>query len=264
MARQGFKNIISFKTIDSTNRYLLDQATRGAPEGTVVVSEHQTSGRGRLDRRWEAEPGTCLLASVLVRPVISQVDLHFCTTAIALSALDGCRAVCGVEPAIKWPNDLVVRDRKLAGILAESDPTAPGGKNGSIAVVIGMGLNVSWPGPPEAGGTSVLAEMKDNDGSGDEILESATGEITRQLLDALLDAFEPRVVKLQTPAGRNSLLQEHRANCVTLGRRVRVELANGFVEGDAVGISDSGCLVVESSGRRIEVASGDVVHVRPS
>lgn len=260
MAKRWYNNVVRFKTIGSTNRYLLDQATRGAPAGTVVASEHQSSGRGRLDRRWEAEAGTCLLASVLVRPVISQVDLHLCTTAMALSVLDACIEVCGVEPGIKWPNDLVVGERKLAGILAESDPTAPGGQKGSIAVVVGIGLNVAWPGPPEVRGTCVLDAM--DPARRERLSHSSTAGLIDSLLETLLDAFEARMTDIETPLGRESLAAAYKEKCVTLNRKVRVELANGYVEGNAVDISASGCLMLDSVDGAIEVATGDVVHLR--
>jgi BirA family biotin operon repressor/biotin-[acetyl-CoA-carboxylase] ligase len=155
MSRRTFADVRRFDSLDSTNTYLLAEARSGVPEGVVAVAEHQTAGRGRLGRRWEAPPGTCLLVSVLLRPVLEPGQLHLCTSAVALAAADACAAVAGVSPAVKWPNDLLVRGRKLAGVLAESDPAAPGGPEGSVAVVVGVGCNVDWPGPEEAGGISL-------------------------------------------------------------------------------------------------------------
>ncbi len=138
-----------FDEIDSTNTYLRDQARQGAAEGLVAVADHQTAGRGRLDRRWESPPGATLLASVLFRPACAPADLHLCTGAVALAAADACGEVAGVDPELKWPNDLLVGGAKLAGVLAEAEFAGrPAG-----AVVVGIGLNVAWPGPAEAGGT---------------------------------------------------------------------------------------------------------------
>src|SRR4051812_27340870 len=108
----------------------------GAPEGLAAVADHQTAGRGRLGRAWVAPPGASLLLSVLFRPDLAPERLHLTTAAVALAAAEACEAVAGVLPVLKWPNDLLVGDRKLAGVLAESRLPA---------VVVGIGLNVNWP-----------------------------------------------------------------------------------------------------------------------
>src|SRR5580698_1123631 len=105
--------------VDSTNTYVRRMARHGASAGLVAVADHQTAGRGRLDRRWESPPGANLLASVLLRPAIDDVPL--CAGAVALAGADACREVAGVEPVLKWPNDLLLHGAKLAGVLAEAD-----------------------------------------------------------------------------------------------------------------------------------------------
>ena len=139
--------ISRFAELDSTNRYLLDEARAGAPEGAVVVADHQTSGRGRLDRSWEAPPGSSLLVSVLLRPALGPGHAHVVVMAAALALADAVGAVAGFTAELKWPNDLVVGDRKLAGLLAEREP----GAGGSLAaVIVGAGVNVQWTTfPPE-------------------------------------------------------------------------------------------------------------------
>lgn len=240
-----------FATLGSTNSYLLAEARHGAPEGLVAVADHQSAGRGRLGRRWEAPAGSSLLASVLLRPVLAPEQLHLCTAAVALSAVEACWVVAGVEPSVKWPNDLLVADAKLAGVLAESDAAAPGGPAGSVAVVVGIGCNVDWPGPAGAGGTS-LAEAAGRPVDHEE------------LLGALLDALDRRRRALDSEEGRAGLAAELRAHCVTLGRRVRVELAvGGPVTGTAVDLAPGGQLVVDTKEGRVTVAAGDVVHLRP-
>ena len=135
--------------VDSTNTYALDRARRGAPAGLVAVADHQTAGRGRLDRRWESPPGANLLASVLLRPGFAGDEVHLCAGAVALAAADACGVVAGVDPTLKWPNDLLLDGAKLAGVLAEAEFAGPV----PTAVVVGIGINVAWPGPSEAGGT---------------------------------------------------------------------------------------------------------------
>src|SRR5205823_1731834 len=107
-----------------------------APAGLVAVAEHQTAGRGRQGRSWTAPPGSSLLMSVLLRPGIRPERSHLVTAAVALAAADALEEVAGFRPGLKWPNDLIVDDRKLAGVLAEAD----GG-----AVVVGIGINLNWP-----------------------------------------------------------------------------------------------------------------------
>src|SRR5580692_11563429 len=107
----GSWDVQRFDEVDSTNAYLLRQARLGAPEGAVAVAEHQSAGRGRLDRRWEAPPGASLLVSVLFRPEFDPAELHLCTAAVALAGAEACREVARVGAVLKWPNDLLADDR---------------------------------------------------------------------------------------------------------------------------------------------------------
>jgi BirA family biotin operon repressor/biotin-[acetyl-CoA-carboxylase] ligase len=244
----GTWDVHRFEEIDSTNAYLHRQAGLGAPEGMVAVAEHQSAGRGRLDRRWESPRGASLLVSVLFRPDLDPAELHLCTTAMALAAAEACRQVAGVGPVLKWPNDVLVHEEKLAGVLAEASFDA--GATGSVAVVVGLGLNVDWPGPPGAGGTS-LAEL-------------GAGPVDRAvLLGALLEALSARRALLDSVAGRHEVVAELRNRCATLGRRVRVELAAEAVVGVATEIDDAGRLVVLTPAGPRTVSAGDVVHLRP-
>lgn len=242
-----------FGTLPSTNGYLLAEARAGAPAGVVAVADHQSAGRGRMGRSWEAPPGASLLVSVLLRPTAPLTGLFACSAAVGLSGADACGRVAGVVPGLKWPNDLVVADRKLAGVLAESDVAAPGGRPGSVAVVVGLGLNVDWPGPDPRSSTSLVAE------AGRSVRRDA-------LLDALLSALMPRVAALDGEEGRLATVAELRRRCVTLGRRVRVEqgVNGGPIEGTAVDLAPDGRLVVDVGGRPLEVAAADVVHLRPA
>ncbi len=115
-----------FASIDSTNRWVLDEARAGAPEGLVAVADHQAAGRGRRGRTWEAAPGSSLLVSVLLRPgawrpALGPDRVHLLTMAAGLALADAVGLVAGIEAGLKWPNDLVVGDRKLAGLLAEAE-----------------------------------------------------------------------------------------------------------------------------------------------
>ena len=232
---------------DSTNDWLLTAARDGAAHRTVAVADFQRKGRGRLDRRWEAPVGSALLCSVLLRVRLDPEDRHLCATAVGLAALDACAATAQLAARLKWPNDLVVEDRKLGGILAETDgqPDA----DGATPIVVGIGVNLSWPGPPGSDGTSLLAS------SGRRVERDA-------LLASMLDALAARDVELSDAEGRARLVSAYRAHLATLGRRVRVELRDGDVVGIAEDVDASGRLVVTStSGTRV-FSTGDVVHLR--
>ena len=234
--------------VDSTNTYVRDGASRGVPAGLVAVADHQTAGRGRLDRRWESPPGANLLASVLLRPGCGAEDVHLCAGAVALAGADACREIAGVRPVLKWPNDLLLDGAKLAGVLAEAEFAGPV----LSAVVVGIGINVAWPGPAEAGGTCL-----------DDVGGTAEPVDRRALLDSLLAALKPRCDMLEEPHGRQDLADEVRRRCATLGQRVRVILAEEELIGRADAIDDAGRLVVETASGLRAVSAGDVVHLRP-
>ncbi len=265
-----FTDVRRFESIDSTNRYLLDEARAGADEGVVAVADHQTSGRGRLGRRWEAPGGTNLLASVLLRPDLRAEERHLASGSVALAGREAARAVAGVILGVKWPNDLVAPDgRKVAGVLAEADlvePIAPGaGQTGASgarserrppALVVGIGMNVNWP-ATEADLPGELA------GAACSLRQLAGRTVDRPaLLDALLAALEPRVRDLATSTGRRRQSAEFESACTTIGCRVRVELPGGSFEGTAVALTGEGHLVVEADGGPRTVVAGDVVHLR--
>ncbi len=237
-----------FDEIDSTNTYLRDQARRGAADGLVAVADHQSAGRGRLDRRWESPSGSNLLLSVLLRPRCDPVHLHLCTGALALAAADACQEVVGVEVALKWPNDLLVGGAKLAGVLAEAE--FAGGE--LAAVVAGIGVNVAWPGPEGAGGTCL-----------DDEATGAAPTDRSDVLNHLLAALATRRPLLDDGSGRQVLAEEVRRRCATIGQEVRVTLPAEELTGQAVAIDDEGCLVVETAGGPRRVTAGDVVHLRP-
>lgn len=239
---------------DSTNRVVLELARAGEPEGIVVVADHQTAGRGRLGRVWQAPPGASLLVTVLLRPTIAVVDAHLVTIAAALAAADACDVVAGVRPSLKWPNDLMVeRDgttRKLAGLLAESIVHG----RGIDAIALGMGLNVQWPATLPADLAEIATALN---------LEAGTDVDRDAVLRTWLDLLAERYDRLTSSGGTDALLAAYRLACVTLGRAVRVELAGETLLGTAADVTREGHLVVETAEGRRVVTAGDVVHVRP-
>jgi BirA family biotin operon repressor/biotin-[acetyl-CoA-carboxylase] ligase len=235
-----------FGEIDSTNRYLVEQARQGAPEGTVAVADHQTAGRGRLGRTWVAPPGSSLLLSVLLRPTLPPERLHLVTAVVALAAAGAVDEVAGFRPGLKWPNDLVVDDRKLAGVLAEGGLPASGSGSGAPAVVVGIGINLNWP-----------------DDLPDELapIAVAVNHVTGHAVDAgaVLDAL---LAQLDRRYGDwTAVASEYRRSCVTIGRDVRVELGDETFTGTAADVSDDGQLLVDVGMCLRTVAAGDVIHL---
>jgi len=229
--------------IDSTNSWLKDRALDGADEGLVVYAEYQSRGRGRLDRQWEAPAGSSLLCSILLRRQARGERLQLVVAAVALSVRGALARLVQLEPGLKWPNDLVVGDAKLAGLLAEFVAT-PGGP----AVVVGLGVNLSAS-PPHVRATNVL------EASG-VALES------RALLDASLEELTRRLDLLESETGRVQVAREYAGALATLGQRVRVQQREREYVGEAVRVDDLGQLVVNVEGVEWTFSAGDVVHVR--
>jgi BirA family biotin operon repressor/biotin-[acetyl-CoA-carboxylase] ligase len=230
-----FRSIEALPSIDSTNRLVADRAAAGAPEGLVVAAELQTAGRGRLDRSWEAASGAALLVSVLLRPAGLPLSRWFLLSAAAgVSAREACTRIGGFSPDLKWPNDLLVSERKLAGILAE----ATGG-----AAVVGMGLNVHAAPPGAAWADEAAGRRIDRS----ELLAAWLGRLDHHL-------------------GRwDDLLRAYRRACSTLGQQVVVEQGHSRLHGRAEDIDDDGRLVVRvTGGGQVAVSAGDVTHVRTS
>jgi len=211
VAGAGFREVRWFRSLDSTNRYLVDEAAAGTRPGLVVVADEQSAGRGRLGRTWVAPPGASLLVSVLVEGGAPAEERHLVLLAAALAAVDAVDELCGFRPRLKWPNDLVVGDRKLGGLLAEA---------ATDAIVVGMGLNVDWDSFPS------------------ELEETATAcnregrPVPRaELLVAWLRGLDRRLRAL-AEGGPAAIHADQVAASATIGRRVRVERARDVLEGE--------------------------------
>ena len=223
-----------------------------AGEGMVLVAGHQTAGRGRLDRSWDAPPDANLLMSVLLRPFGGPDRLPLVTSTLAVAVVDALDDLFGGQGPtvrIKWPNDVLLLDGarpgKVAGILAElvdGDPPT---------VVVGMGLNVGWPGPDDEGppGATSLAA-------------AGLGIEPRSLWDPVLSSFGRWLGALEASGGVEAMRLEHLARSATMGQEVWIESPSGAVEGTAVDLTTDGALVVEVDGTHREFRAGDIVHLR--
>ena len=228
----------------STNAVVSERTRAGEDEGLVVVTEHQTAGRGRLDRVWETPARSSLTFSVLLRPDVPAQDWPWLPllTGYAVQAALADRLP---DIALKWPNDVLVEERKLAGILVERIDTPQG-----PAAVVGVGINISQTIEelPVALATSVeleTGEPVDRTGLFGQVLGSLHG------LQGLL--FDPEALRTA-----------YADVCSTIGREVDIHLPGDEIRrGEALDIDARGALVVSSADGTFTVGAGDVIHVRP-
>ncbi len=241
------RNLVVLSRTGSTNDVAKELAGQGAPEGTVVVADEQTAGRGRLGRRWVAPPSTCLLFSILFCPDLPLSAVPQLTMLCSLATADAVEMVAGLEVGLKWPNDLVVASRagwrKLAGVLTE---TGVIGEQAAFAVVgIGINVNVEPERLPSLApqATSILAETG-------RAVDRAT------LLAAILAGVEARYGRLR--AGE-SPHPEWAARLTTIGQFVEVHTGDEVLVGLAESVDEGGALLLRTSDSRLHrLLAGDV------
>ena len=233
------------ETVPETGSTNADLLLRTDEKGLVLTAQHQTAGRGRLDRTWEAPSGVNLLFSAVVHLAGPAERTPLVTPALALALVKALK-VLAVEAQVKWPNDVLLSaGGKVAGILAQGTPHDP------QTVIVGMGCNIGWPlnddGPP--GATSLAAAKANNvDPIG--------------LLVQILVAFEEQLKMLEAANGDELLRQELLECSATIGQQVRVEQSAGDLTGRAVDLKTSGELVIENAEGHHVVSVGDVIHLR--
>jgi BirA family transcriptional regulator, biotin operon repressor / biotin---[acetyl-CoA-carboxylase] ligase len=239
-ARLGLAAPVRFDEVTgSTNATCAGLAENGAPEWTLVAAAHQTAGRGRLDRTWRDRAGSALLFSVLLRPRVDPSAAGLIPLLAGVATVEAAREVAGVTAGCKWPNDVLVHGRKLAGILAEA--SLAGGRIDHL--VLGVGVNLA---PPPVGISGATG------------LEGADpAELLRVFLRSFRGAYRP-----SEPGFAAEAVRLHRERSVTVGRRVRAETISGdVIEGDAVGIDDRGGLLVATAVGTEVVGFGEVAHL---
>jgi BirA family biotin operon repressor/biotin-[acetyl-CoA-carboxylase] ligase len=233
-----------FETLDSTNDLAKELAARGAPEGTVVVAETQTRGRGRLDREWNSPPGVGLYVSLVLRPMLPPMELPQITLTTAVAVVRAVRRVAGLAPGIKWPNDLLINGKKLGGILTEMETEIDRIRH----VVVGLGLNVNNPGfPPELTATATSLA-----------LEAGRTFSRVNLLQAWLEEFEALYGRFLNQ-GFPEILEEWKGAAVTLGKMVTVRQGPREISGQALDVAPDGALLLRTAtGEMVRVTSGEI------
>jgi BirA family biotin operon repressor/biotin-[acetyl-CoA-carboxylase] ligase len=241
------KRVHYLKTVDSTNSVLRSLAEGGEPPGTVVLADEQTGGRGRAGRGWFSPAGLGLWLSVLLRPRSQVRELAPLSLVVSASVAEAVASSSGASVGVKWPNDIVVADRKLGGILLESLQDS----SGSVErVIVGIGVNVDLERcalPDELSEKAVSLLM-------------LTGRRTPRLpmLRSVLERLDEDWTRFERE-GPAASLERWRSLSTTLGREVEVTSEASTTRGTAVDVSPSGALVVEQpDGRRVEVWHGNV------
>lgn len=241
--------IVYFDETTSTNDIAFALATDGALDGTLVIADSQTKGKGRLDRKWFSPKGTSILASLILClniPLSHSGNIILITT---ISIVQAIRHITNLNAMIKWPNDIVVNDRKVSGILVESKIE----KNRAEFFVVGFGINVNIP----------------KNAFPDEIFDTATSlsielqhEISRtQLLQETLYQLESHYTRLLDESA--DFLQEWKNLSVTIGQRVKVEKPDGIFFAQALDIDKNGALIIQlGSGEIQSIMNDDLVKIR--
>ncbi len=239
------KKIFYYKTVDSTMDIAFDLGIKGYPEGTVVFAEQQIKGRGRLGREWFSPKAKGIYLSLLLRPQFLPQESPKLTLMAAVSINQAIKKITGVSPLIKWPNDIIINSKKVAGILTELDAETDRIK----FVNIGIGLNVNSPKTLLfKGSTSLRVETNK--------------EVSRvKLAREILRSIEENYFALKKD-GFALIRKKWKAQSLVLGKRIKVYYGNRFIEGEAKDIDSDGALLIrQDNGFVDKVLSGDVISL---
>ncbi|MGB9431228.1 MAG: biotin--[acetyl-CoA-carboxylase] ligase [Candidatus Acidiferrum sp.] len=243
------KRVFHFFKTDSTNRVAMELGYAGEPEGTVVMAEEQSAGRGRSGRTWHSERGTGLYFTVLLRPRLSPAQAPLLTMLAGISAHTAITAQTGLVPELKWPNDLLLNGKKLGGILTEMHAEP----NAVRFVIVGVGINVNQERfPTELAGVATS-------------IRKETGRMSYrlELLVRLLTQFEGDYNRFLHEGPGFVVERFERVSSFARGRRVRVDTGAETYAGTTAGLSPEGLLLVaRDNGPIVAVIAGDVSEVR--
>jgi BirA family biotin operon repressor/biotin-[acetyl-CoA-carboxylase] ligase len=244
------KTIHCYDAVASTNLIAIDLAQQGAPQGTVVLADQQLSGRGRSDRSWYSPAGVGIYCSIVLRPEMAPAKGQLITLMASVALVKAIALRTGLAPRVKWPNDILINHRKVAGILLESRVS---GEQISYAV-IGFGINVNnhsrdLPEDIRGQASSLLMELKKPMDRSTLVMDIFSE------LERIYDRFQREKSAV--------ILEEWRRYSSTLGQRVRIWQKDNVTEGIAVDLSENGGLVLRlAGGKQTVVHAGDVEHLR--
>ena len=242
-------NIVNFhNVVGSTNELAKEIALSGGEEGTVVVSNKQTRGMGRSARKWESSEGGLYL-SVVLRPNVGREELSILPLISCLAISKAISTTCLIETSVKWPNDVLIDGKKVAGILTQTSIK----DDKKDYVIVGMGINVNNP---------VKELSHDIRRKSISISEAVGSDLDRgELLRNLLSFLDLHYHGFLQGAGPQ-LLEEWSDRCETIGRNVRIEMIDDTIRGSALGIDETGAIMVKQGLDMIRITSDDCIHLR--
>ncbi|HHW66192.1 MAG: biotin--[acetyl-CoA-carboxylase] ligase [Defluviitaleaceae bacterium] len=239
------RKIVHYHQIDSTNKEAKKLAASGEKEGTIVISEEQLAGRGRLGRTWISPAGTGIWMSVILRPSIAPTDASKITLLAGLAVCEGIKEATGLPVQIKWPNDLVLHNKKICGILTEMSAEM----EKINYIILGIGINVNTDSFPE--------DLKNTATS--LKIEGEKEYDRKEIVKAILMYLEQYYELYMKNQDMEDLLEKYKNHCLTLGKEVKIIHRNEEFIGKAVDLSKEGELMVEKQdGQVITVFSGEV------
>ena len=240
------KTIVYEDAVDSTMDIAFRRGMEGEPEGTVVCAEGQTKGKGRLGRHWSSPKNKGIYMSILLRPALSPVQVSQLTLLSAVAVCDAVRAATQLPVTIKWPNDLLIHNKKVAGILTELSAEMDRVR----FVVVGIGLNVNTPASLLPSGATSLKQ------------EAQKSFERVRLVQQILRSMERWYEQFQKQ-GFGGAIQQWKEYTSTLGRRIRVCDQQGDVEGEAIDVDDNGSLIIRNdAGIILKRMTGDVIQIQ--
>ena len=243
------KEIIFYPETTSTNDVAIELAENGAVEGTLVIADSQSMGRGRRGRKWLAPPETCILASIILRPSLPLRQISIITPIAVTSVVKAIHNVTKLNASVKWPNDVIIMDRKVSGVLTEMRTER---KISFIIVGIGVNVNVSRDSFP----------LEISDTATSLSIESGHDVSRIHLLQEILRHFENRYLRLNDNTF-NEFLDEWKSLSVTIGKRIQIESVDDTRRGVALDIDEVGALIIQLDNGKIQkIANDDLVKVR--
>lgn len=244
------KTVLYWKSLASTQEPAKELARQGAPEGLLVVAEEQTSGRGRLGRKWQSPREGSICFSVIVRPALAPGRIQLLSFAAAIAVHETLEKNFNIEFELKWPNDILFQGAKVCGILTET-ASEPGHVHYAVT---GIGLNAN-----------VVPERIAVDATGGSA--SLLGILGRpvhrgKIIASIVRVMEREVRLLETPPGGKRCIENYMRRCSTVGREVIIHHEGEELRGKAVEISDFGEIILEIDGKRRHFAAADITHLR--
>ncbi len=237
------RRIVYRESTNSTNDIAKQLAEAGEPEGTLVIADEQTAGRGRLGRKWIAPPRSSILMSLILRPTLLPPQTNRATMAVSLGACKGIEQVTGLTALVKWPNDILLNGKKCAGILSEAEIV----EDQVEYVVVGLGVNANFS------ASSVEAMPLTATTIADELGHSVSRE---ELTRSLVREIERYYFRLREGA---DLRSEWRSRMITLGKHVRADTGRQIEEGIAEDIDEDGALLLRrADGSLARLIAGEV------